>query len=327
MNELLESPPEWVAAISWGWVAALLLIVVGYVAYRVLARRIGDQVADAERRHRYRKRVRYAVAAMVLFTLIVLFIDRIRELGTLLGFVGAGVAIALREYLASVLAWFYILTQRNIAIGSRIEIGSARGDVIDIGLFKLTLVEVRGEGLGGQSSGRLITVPNYKVLIDPVYLFSSGAPYVWDEMDFLVTHESDWERARDLIEQVGREVTAPHQTEIDSGFRRLGDRYAFRPGITTPIVYVSIAESGIGLKLRYLTHVRQRRTSQDGISRRVLRLFREKPGIEFAYPTSRSFRREIEVVGPGEKENTAGERSSKGEDKVGGYDDRPQNSA
>ncbi|MGH7544491.1 MAG: mechanosensitive ion channel family protein [Gemmatimonadota bacterium] len=298
MNELLDSPPEWVVAIPWGWIAALILVVFGYVAYRMLARRIGDQVADAERRHRYRKNVRYAVGGMVLVALVVLFIDRIRELGTLLGFVGAGVAIALREYLASVLAWFYILGQRNISLGSRIEIGSARGDVIDIGLFKLTLVEVRGEGMGEQSSGRLVTVPNYKVLIDPVYLFSSGAPYVWDEMDFLVTHESDWEQARDLIEEIGREVTAPHRAEVDSGFRRLGDRYAFRPGITTPIVYVSIAESGIDLKLRYLTHVRQRRTSRDEISRRVLRLFREKPEIEFAYPTSRSFRREIDAVRP-----------------------------
>ena len=306
MNELFESPPGWVAAIPRGWVAALLLVIAGYLAYRVLARRIGDQVADAERRHLYRKRVRYAVGVMVLTALIVMFIDRIRELGTLLGFVGAGVAIALREYLASVLAWFYILTQRNIALGSRIEVGSARGDVIDIGLFKLTLVEVRGDGLGEQSSGRVVTVPNYKVLMEPVYLLSGGAPYVWDEMDFLVTHESDWERARDLIEQIGREVTAPQQAEVDSGFRRLGDRYAFRPGITTPIVYVSIAESGIDLKLRYLTHVRQRRTTRDQISRRVLRLLRTDSAIQLAYPTTRSFRREIDMIGSDEKQIDGG---------------------
>jgi small-conductance mechanosensitive channel len=291
-----------VAAIPRGWVAALLLVIAGYLAYRMLARRIGDQVADAERRHLYRKRVRYAVGVMVLTALIVMFIDRIRELGTLLGFVGAGVAIALREYLASVLAWFYILTQRNIALGSRIEVGSARGDVIDIGLFKLTLVEVRGDGLGEQSSGRVVTVPNYKVLMEPVYLLSGAAPYVWDEMDFLVTHESDWERARDLIEQIGREVTAPQQSEVDSGFRRLGDRYAFRPGITTPIVYVSVAESGIDLKLRYLTHVRQRRTTRDQISRRVLRLLRTDSAIQLAYPTTRSYRREIDMIGSDEKQ-------------------------
>jgi len=306
VNELFESPPGWVAAIPRGWVAALLLVIAGYLAYRVLARRIGDQVADAERRHLYRKRVRYAVGVMVLTALIVMFIDRIRELGTLLGFVGAGVAIALREYLASVLAWFYILTQRNIALGSRIEVGSARGDVIDIGLFKLTLVEVRGDGLGEQSSGRVVTVPNYKVLMEPVYLLSGAAPYVWDEMDFLVTHESDWERARDLIEQIGREVTAPQQSEVDSGFRRLGDRYAFRPGITTPIVYVSVAESGIDLKLRYLTHVRQRRTTRDQISRRVLRLLRTDSAIQLAYPTTRSYRREIDMIGSDEKQIDGG---------------------
>ena len=303
MNDLLETPPEWVAAIPWGLVAALLLIVVGYFAYRVLARQIGDQVADAERRHRYRKRVRYALGGMVLLALIILLIDEIRELGTLLGFFGAGLVIALREYLASFLAWFYILTQRNIALGSRIEIGSSRGDVIDIGLFKLTLVEVRGEGLGEQSSGRLVTVPNYKLLTDPVYLFTLGSPYVWDEMDFLVTFESDWERARDLIEHVGREVTAPQQAEIDSGFRGLGDRYAFRPGITTPIVYVSVAGSGVNLKLRYLTHVRQRRTSRDEISRHVLRVFRESPGIEIAYTTTRTYRTEIDAVRLGEHED------------------------
>lgn len=288
-------------AIPWGWIAALLLIALGYLGYRMLAHRIGDQVADAEKRHRYRKRLRYAVGAIVLVVLIVLFIDKIRELGTLLGFAGAGLAIALREYLASILAWFYLMTQRNIALGSRIEVGSARGDVIDIGLFKLTLVEVRGEGIGEQSSGRLVTVPNYKLLTDPVYLFTLATPYVWDEIDFLVTFESDWERGRELIGQVGREVTVPHQEDIDAGFRRLGEYFAFRPGITTPIVYVSILTSGVNLKLRYLTNVRQRRGSRDEISRKVLRLFRETPGIELAYPTSRVYRSEIDAQRFGEQ--------------------------
>ncbi|MGH7573020.1 MAG: mechanosensitive ion channel family protein [Gemmatimonadota bacterium] len=308
----MESRPAWMDAIPWGWVAALVLILLGYAAYRLLARRINDQVADAEKRHRYRKRLRYAMGTIVLIVLIVLFIDKIRELGTLLGFAAAGIAIALREYLASVLAWFYILTQGNITLGSRIEIGNVRGDVIDIGLFKLTLVEVRGDGVGDQSSGRLVTVPNYKVLIDPVFLFTPGTPFVWDEMDFLVTFESDWEQARELIVQVGREVTEPYQAEIDSGFRRLGERYAFRQGVTTPIVYASINSSagGVNLKLRYLTHVRQRRDRRDEISRKVLRLLRENRGIELAFPTSRVYRTEIDTLRSGEKQLREPERGA-----------------
>lgn len=291
-------------AVPWGWVAALVLILSGFMIYRMLARRIGDQVADAEKRHRYRKRLRYTMGTILLVVLIVLFIDKIRELGTLLGFAGAGIAIALREYLASVLAWFYILTQGNIALGSRIEVANVRGDVIDIGLFKLTLVEVRGDGIGDQSSGRLVTVPNYKVLMEPVFLFTPGTPFVWDEMDFLVTFESDWEKAREIIQEVGREVTEPYQAEVDSGFRRLGERYAFRHGVTTPIVYASInsAAGGVNLKLRYLTHVQQRRNRRDEISRRVLRLLRESRGIELAFPTSRVYRSEIDSLRAGESQ-------------------------
>lgn len=296
----------------WGWIAALLLVALGYLGYRWLAHRIGDQVADAEKRHRYRKRLRYAMGTIVFVVLIVLFIDKIRELGTLLGFAGAGIAIALREYLASMLAWFYILTQGSITLGSRVEIGNVRGDVIDIGLFKLTLVEVRGDGVGEQSSGRLVTVPNYKVLMEPVFLFTIGTPYVWDEMDFLVTFESDWERAREIIEQVAHEVTEPYQEEVDSGFRRLGERYAFRHGVTTPIVYTSIDSSagGVHLKLRYLTHVRQRRNRRDEISRKVLRLFRETPGTELAYPTSRVYRSEIDSLRLGEEPNRGPEQGA-----------------
>lgn len=293
--------PEWFETVPWNWVAVLLLVAGALLAYRILSRQIASHVADSEKRHRYRKRVGYTIALFVLVVVCVAFFEQIRSLGTVLGFLGAGLAIALREYVASFLAWFYILGQRNIALGSRIEVAGVRGDVIDIGLFKLTLVEVRGEGFGEQSSGRLVTVPNFKILTDPVHHFTLGSPYVWDEMSVLITFESDWEKARELLEQVGHEVFDPHREEIEAGFHQLEHDYAFRYGVTTPIVYVSIDASGVQLKLRYLTHVRQRRGNRDLISRRVLKLFRETPGIELAYPTSRVYRSEIDMVRFGEK--------------------------
>lgn len=301
MRDFLDSPPDWVRSVPWEWVVAALVMAAAYTLYRLLTHQIADQVDDAEKRHRYRKRVGYAMAALVVIVLGVVFFEKIRDLGTLLGFIGAGLAIALREYLASFLAWFYILGQRNITLGSRVEVSGVRGDVIDIGVFKLTLVEVRGEGLGDQSSGRLVTVPNFKILTDPVYLFTAGSPFVWDEIEFTVTFESDWERAKGIVEQVGREVTEPHQAAIQSGLRRLESAYAFRHGVTTPIVYTSVVPSGIALRLRYMSHVRQRRDNRDAISRRALNLFREIPGIEFAYPTSRVYRSDIDMERFGER--------------------------
>jgi small-conductance mechanosensitive channel len=304
--------PDQLQHVPWSWVAVVLVLAGAILAYRLLARQISSHVADSEKRHRYRKRVGYTFALLVVVVLSIAFFQQIRSLGTMLGFIGAGLAIALREYLTSFLAWFYILGQRNIALGSRIELGGVRGDVIDIGVFKLTLVEVRGEGLGDQSSGRLVTIPNFKILTDPVLHFTLGSPYVWDEMEFTVTFESDWEDARVILERVGREIFEPHRQEIEAGFRQLEHEYAFRYGVTTPIVYVAVAPSGVQLKLRYLTHVRQRRDNRDLISRRVLKIFAESPGIEFAYTTTRTYRTELDMERFGERPaEPRGERGTK----------------
>ena len=294
LSELLDRTPSWLRSAPWDWIAALVLLAGAVLAYQVLTRQISSHVADAEKRHLYRKRAGYVVALFVVLVLAVAFFEEIRRLGTVLGFLGAGLAIALREYVASFLAWFYIMGQRNITLGSRIEVAGVRGDVIDIGVLKLTLVEVRGEGLGEQSSGRLVTLPNFKVLTDPVYHFTLGSPYVWDEMEFSVTFESDWGKARELLERIGQEVFEPHREEIEAGFHQLEHDYAFRYGVTTPIVYTSVGSNGVQLKLRYLTHVRQRRNNRDQISRRVLELFAAE-GIEMAYTTTRTYRTEIDV--------------------------------
>jgi small-conductance mechanosensitive channel len=292
---LLEKLPDWAQEFPWRLIAVAAVLAVAYVVYRVVDRQIRGQVADPEKRHRYRKRVAYTVAAVVVAVLAIVFFERLRGIGTLLGFIGAGLAIALREYLAAFFAWFYIIGQRNVSLGSRIEVAGVRGDVIDIGVFKVTLVEVQGEGLGEQSSGRLVTVPNFKFLTDPVFNFTVASPFVWDEIVFTVTFESDWERAREMVQKVGDEIFEPHRQEVEAGFRRLESDYAFRYGVTTPIVYTSVAENGIDLRLRYLTHVRQRRDNRDAISRRILLRFREQPNIELAYPTSRTYRTEIDM--------------------------------
>ena len=292
---LLEQLPDWAQDFPWRLIVVAAVLLAAVLVYRLLDRQVRGHVADPEKRHRYRKRVGYTIASLVVVGLGIVFFETLREIGTLLGFIGAGLAIALREYLAAFLAWFYIIGQRSIALGSRIEVAGVRGDVIDIGVFKITLVEVRGEGLGEQSSGRLVTVPNFKILTDPVFHFTTGSPYVWDEIDFTVTFESDWERAREIVEEVGNEVFQPHREEIETGFRRLESDYAFRYGVTTPIVYTSIGGSGINLRLRYLTHVRQRRGNRDAISRRILPRFRAESNIELAYPTSRVYRTEVDV--------------------------------
>ncbi len=163
--------------------------------------------------------------------------------------------------------------------------------MIDIGLLKTTLLEV-GEPLvhALQSTGRIVTVPNSVFLNKNVISSATVNPLVWQEIQVLVTFESDWKRAREIIEEIAMELYEELVPDLRAGFASLEREFAFRLGSTAPIVYTQIADSGVLLTLRNLTPVRKRRSMTNRLSTAILDRFAEEPTVEFAYPTYRAYR-------------------------------------
>jgi small-conductance mechanosensitive channel len=165
------------------------------------------------------------------------------------------------------------------------------GDVIDIGMLKTTLLEV-GEPLvhALQSTGRIVTVPNSVFLNKNVIASATVNPLVWQEIQILVTFESEWRRAREIMQEVAKELYDEIVPDLKAAFAKLEREFAFRLGSTAPIVYTEIADSGVLLTLRSLTPVRRRRSMTDRLSVDILDRFAGEPSIEFAYPTYRVYR-------------------------------------
>ncbi|MEX2582873.1 MAG: mechanosensitive ion channel domain-containing protein [Gemmatimonadota bacterium] len=262
-----------------------------YLLSRLARRAIGDHIEDINRRHVLRKWITYAYVFLLLLVAIALFADWLTGLGTILALLIAGIAVALQDVLKSLVGWLYMSSRAGIEIGSRIEVNGIVGDVIDIGVLKTTMLEVGGDLVfGRQSTGRLVTVPNYRMLSDSVLIAVGGSPYVWHEIRTTVTFESDWRRAEEILKEIGEEIHAEVAPELERGFRRLERRYAFKYGALTPIVYVSIGESGVQLTLRFMIHARRRRGAVDHASRRILAAFATEPAIRIAYITYRIYR-------------------------------------
>jgi small-conductance mechanosensitive channel len=261
-----------------------------YLLARLARRQVSRQIEDVNRRHGIRKGIGYAYAFLLLLLAIALFADSLTGVGTILAVIIAGVAVALQDILKSVVAWMYISSRAGVQVGSRVQVDKVMGDVIDIGVLKTTLIEVGNLVYGFQSTGRLVTVPNFKLLASTVFVSGPYNPFMWQELKFLVTYESDWERAEALLRTIADEAHAEIAPDLERGFRRLERRYAFKYGAVTPIVYVVAADSGVELTLRFLTHVRRRRGGADRITRRVLRAFAAEPGVDLAYPTYRVYR-------------------------------------
>lgn len=269
-----------------------LLVFAGFALFLYLVTRLGrrlvdEQIADVNRRHVIRKAIGYGAASVLLLFATALFADMLGGFGTVLGLVLAGIAVALQDVLKSVVGWFYLSTRAGVEIGSRIEVAGVTGDVIDIGVLKTTVAEVGNLVFGEQSTGRIVTIPNYQMLSANVQMSGEINPFVWQEVRVTVPFDSDWRRAEAIMREVGEELHAEVAAAIEEGFRRLERRYAFKYGAVTPIVYVTLGSYGTQLTLRFLTHVRRRRGSEDLVSRRILEAFAADPAVRFAYPTYR----------------------------------------
>lgn len=266
----------------------LLCAVLLYLVTRLIRRAINANIADVNRRHQLRTWSNYGFASLLLLVGMAMFGNWLAGLGTILALLVAGIAVALQDVLKSVVGWLYLSGRGGVEVGSRIEVDGIVGDVIDIGMLKLTMLEVAGPLVfGRQSTGRLVTVPNYRMLAGAVHIAPAVAPYVWHEIRVNVAFDCDWGKAEEILRAVGAEIDARVAPDVERGFRELDRRYAIKHGTTTSIVYVTIGPSGVELTLRFLVNVRGRRGMVDFASRRVLERFVAEPAIRIAYTTYR----------------------------------------
>ncbi len=155
-----------------------------------------------EQTYRWSRGTRYAAVTLLLLLLGRVWIHGFEAFLTYLGILSAGIAIALSDVLKNFAGWLFLIWRRPFSIGDRIQIGEIMGDVIDMRIFQFTILEVGNWVKADQSTGRIIHVPNGKVFTEPTANFYSGFEYIWSELPVLVTFESDWRRAKQILAEI-----------------------------------------------------------------------------------------------------------------------------
>lgn len=269
-------------------------VIIFYLLCWLLVRVINRRITDVKRRHRSRKITYYIASLFALLIITVIWIEDFRSAATVFSIIGAGVAVALREVILDIAGWIFIVTRTPFETGDRIEVDNIRGDVIDISLFRTTLLEI-GNWVGGdQSTGRIIGFPNSSVFQKPIFNYTKGFEFIWDEIIITVTFESDWEKAKKIISKHAQRANKEIPEKIKDKIRRMAEQYMIYYEKLTPIVYTNIADSGVELIMRYLTEVKKRRLIRDQICQGILKDFNKEPDIDLAYPTYRIYKHKEE---------------------------------
>jgi small-conductance mechanosensitive channel len=268
-------------------------VIVGLIIFRWLfLRAIHRYVPETEDWYHTRRGTTYVTTIVAIITLAFIWFDAFSELPTYLGLVSAGIAIALADLLKNLAGWLYIVVRRPLWLGDRIEVDGTRGDVVDVRLFRFTLMEIGEWVHADQSTGRLVHVPNGVLFTKPMANYTEGFEYIWNEVPVMITFESNWEKAKAIIQEEIESVSVDVHPKATEGLRKTARDYQIKIGTLTPIVYLSVEESGVMLTGRFLVSARERRGIEEHVWEGVLRRFRDAQDIDLAYPTIRTFYRD-----------------------------------
>lgn len=268
-------------------VVAVVLLVLRWAVLRLATR----QMADTAMLYRVRKSATYGATLLFVVASARIWSDAFGDIGTFLGLLSAGIAIALADVFLNLAGWLYIVTRHPFRVGDRIEIGDHAGDVVDIRVLRFTLMEIQNWVGGDQPTGRLVHVPNGSLFRESMANYTETFNHIWHEIAITVTFESD----RRLAERLILEAIAEHQTteeafHTQADFAAAANHYVIPAAEFEPTVYVDALDHGVQLTGRLVIHPRDRRRIHDQIWRDVLDAFGDEDTVNLAYPTFRAVR-------------------------------------
>ncbi|MFV0593386.1 MAG: mechanosensitive ion channel family protein [Draconibacterium sp.] len=269
-------------------VSILIIIVLSLLRLFIL-HLVWRNTHDAKARYNWKRTLTFVIPATGFLMIGAVWVKALEEFGTFLGLFTAGIAIALKDPLTNLAGWFFIVFRKPFNVGDRVQIGSHTGDIIDIRPFQFTMLEIGNWVEADQSTGRIIHVPNAKVFLEAQANYSSGFEYIWNEIKVNITFESNWEKAKTLLEEIVKELAEDIPVKAEHEILEASKNYMIYYKHLTPIVYTSVKEFGVRLTIRYLCNPRTRRGSEAKAWQSILKAFSNEKDIHFAYPTTRFY--------------------------------------
>jgi len=276
-------------AIQWNIIYSILVIAVTGILQSIILKAIHLRVKDVKNKYYWGNAIRYTLFILAFIIIVGIWLQEFRSVATFLGLLTAGLAVALKDPIVNLFAWIFILVRKPFTVGDRIQIGDHAGDIIDIRVFQLTLNEIGNWVDADQSTGRIIHIPNGKVFTETQANYTQGFSHLWNEIKVLITFESDWEKAKNVLEDVIGKHTAQYTTSAKEKLIEASKKFMIFYNTLSPNIYTSVQDSGVLLTIRYICEPRKRRATEHVIWEDILRSFAKHDDIQFAYPTQRFY--------------------------------------
>jgi small-conductance mechanosensitive channel len=238
-----------------------VIIILGLA--QILQRTLTKSIENPDLRFRMRKLIGFLGYLLAVLFLAGEFSNQLHSVTVALGVASAGIAFALQEVIVSVAGWMALSFGRFYKIGDRVQLSGTAGDVIDIGIFSTTLMEIGEWVKSDLYTGRVVRIANSFVFTEPVYNFSADFPYLWDEIVLPIKYGSDIQMARAIIQGAAGEVVGEFIQPAQTRWKEMYKKFRLEHESVEPMTTLVANDNWLEFTLRYISEYKKRRVTQD----------------------------------------------------------------
>jgi small-conductance mechanosensitive channel len=286
-RELANSYAGWIAVIRSHQRAALhgmiqsalvilLIVLVVYLAGRLVDRYLAEVGSERTRLHTLRAVIRFALQSVGVVLILLVILGAPQQTTTFLGLAGAGLTVALKDFIVAFFGWFVLMGKNGLRVGDWVEINGVAGEVVEINLLRTVLLETGNWTDTGHPTGRKVAFVNSYAIEGHFFNFTTSGQWMWDELQITVPPNQDPYPLLDSIQKTVAKETETNAGAAEKEWQNTASHYKVRSVSAAPAVTLRPTSAGVEVHVRYIARAQERSAIRARLNQALVELLHHR---------------------------------------------------
>jgi mechanosensitive ion channel-like protein len=255
----------------------ILLIILGVnLLDGAIDRYLADPGLERTRLHTLRVVIHSTVQAVGVLLILLVIFGAPSQIGTILGLAGAGLTVALKDFIVAFFGWFVLMGKNGLRVGDWVEINEVAGEVVEINLLRTVLLETGNWTDTGHPTGRKVAFVNSYAIEGHFFNFTTSGQWLWDELEITVPPNQDPYPLLESIQKTVAQETATSAHEAEEEWQNATTRYKVRSVSAEPTVNLRPTAAGVEINVRYIARAHERSAIRARLNQALVELLHHR---------------------------------------------------